>query len=183
MLFLKNPVFLRICNWQTHQAKSNNSSKYHSMAALFRPFLTLLSASNPCSKSAIKVVRTCPLKKIFCQSAVFETCHLWRFYGGSCMERIPVGHLQFWALSSISCCCDPICCSSCLAHRPSLFFESFSCSLRVWEEDLAGYNIMQFSEISTPAFWIWISTLSSCVFLQRSSSVMIYGHFTLKAYM
>ena len=114
MLFLKNPIFLRICHRQTGQAKSNNSSKYHSMAALFRPLLTLPSASNPCSNSAVKVVRTCPLKKssvnqrflrpVICDLSM--AAPLW---------RIPVGHLQFWALSSISCFCDPICCSSCLA--------------------------------------------------------------------
>ena len=45
MLFFNNPIFLRKFPliklqrfWQTGQAKINNSSKYHSMAALFRTF-------------------------------------------------------------------------------------------------------------------------------------------------
>lgn len=62
MLFLKNLIFLRKLPLiklqiysQTGQAKSNNSSKHDSMAALIR-------ASNLRSKSAVNVVRTRPLK-------------------------------------------------------------------------------------------------------------------------
>ena len=70
MLFLKNPIFLRKfpliklqMYWQTGQANSSKSSNYHSMAALFRAFLTLSNSSNPRSKSAVNVVRTRSLKK------------------------------------------------------------------------------------------------------------------------
>ena len=144
MLFLKTPIFLRTCNWQTDQVKSSNSSKYHSMAALFRPFLTLPSASNPCSKSLSG--QSCAhmsFKTILRQSAVFETCHLWPFYGGSCMEDLcrasavlgfEFHFMLLWPYLL-----------QFLFGWPSLVLRPFSCPLRVWEEDLAGYNIRQFS--------------------------------------
>ena len=66
MLFFKNPIFLRKfpliklqIYWQTGQAKINNSSKYHSMAAVFHTFY-FLSPSNPRCKSAVNVVGTRP---------------------------------------------------------------------------------------------------------------------------
>ena len=151
------------------------------MAALFRPLLTLPSASNPCSNSAVKVVRTCPLKKSSVNQRFLRPviCDLSM---AAPVWRIPVGHLQFWALSSISCYCDPIS----AAVPVWLTFTSFW----VFLLSLAGLRRrpgwLQYHAVFLDfhsRLWIWISTRSSCVFLQRSSSVMIYGHFTLKAYM